>query len=100
MVARGYAVLLPDPGLSTGYGHDFVARGYGDWGPRPYADLMAITDATVARPDIDQARTAAMGGSYGGGLDPPSTRPTRRGPAGAPPPRPRGRGPRVPSPPR
>src|SRR2546430_17297302 len=66
MVARGYAVLLPDPGLSTGYGHDFVGRGYGDWGPRPYADLMAITDATVARPDIDQARTAAMGGSYGG----------------------------------
>src|SRR5215475_1206659 len=29
MVARGYAVLLPDPGLSTGYGHDFVARGHG-----------------------------------------------------------------------
>jgi dipeptidyl aminopeptidase/acylaminoacyl peptidase len=66
MVARGYAVLLPDPGLSTGYGHDFAGRGYGDWGPRPYAGLMAITDATVARPDIDQARTAAMGGSYGG----------------------------------
>ena len=53
MAARGYAVLLPDPGLSTGYGHDFVGRGYGEWGPRPYADLMAITDATVARPDID-----------------------------------------------
>jgi len=47
MVARGYAVLLPDPGLSTGYGHDFVGRGYGDWGPRPCADLMAITDAIV-----------------------------------------------------
>ena len=27
---------------------------------------MAITDAAVARPDIDQARTAMMGGSYGG----------------------------------
>jgi dipeptidyl aminopeptidase/acylaminoacyl peptidase len=66
MVASGYAVLLPDPGLSTGYGHDFVARGYGDWGTRPFADLMAITDATVARPDIDATRTAAMGGSYGG----------------------------------
>ena len=66
MVARGYAVLLPDPGLSTGYGHDFVGRGYGDWGPRPYADLMAITDAAAARPDIDPTRTAAMGGSYGG----------------------------------
>jgi dipeptidyl aminopeptidase/acylaminoacyl peptidase len=66
MVARGYAVLLPDPGLSTGYGHDFVGRGYSNWGPRPYADLMAITDASAARPDIDQTRTAAMGGSYGG----------------------------------
>ncbi len=66
MVARGYAVLLPDPGLSTGYGHDFVARGHGDWGARPYADLMAITDAAAARPDIDPGRTAAMGGSYGG----------------------------------
>jgi dipeptidyl aminopeptidase/acylaminoacyl peptidase len=27
---------------------------------------MAITDAVVARPDIDADRTAAMGGSYGG----------------------------------
>ena len=66
MAARGYAVLLPDPGLSTGYGHDFVARGHGDWGARPFADLMAITDATAARPDIDATRMAAMGGSYGG----------------------------------
>jgi len=66
MVARGYAVLLPDPGLSTGYGHDFVGRGHGDWGERPFADLMAITDATAARPDVDQTRTAAMGGSFGG----------------------------------
>jgi len=66
MAARGYAVLLPDPALSTGYGHDFVARGYRQWGPRPFADLMAITDAAVARPDIDSGRTAMMGGSYGG----------------------------------
>ena len=66
MAARGYAVLLPDPALSTGYGLSFIARGHGNWGPRPYADLMAITDAVVARPDIDQARTAMMGGSYGG----------------------------------
>jgi len=66
MAARGYAVLLPDPALSTGYGQEFIARGHGQWGGRPYTDLMAITDATVARPDIDQARTAMMGGSYGG----------------------------------
>jgi dipeptidyl aminopeptidase/acylaminoacyl peptidase len=66
MVASGYAVLLPDPALSTGYGHDFIARGYDNWGSRPFTDLMAITDATAARPDIDPTRTAAMGGSFGG----------------------------------
>lgn len=66
MAARGYAVLLPDPALSTGYGQDFVQRGWGAWGAAPYTDLMAITDATVARADVDETRTAAMGGSFGG----------------------------------
>ncbi|NYF17878.1 dipeptidyl aminopeptidase/acylaminoacyl peptidase [Microbacterium sp. AK009] len=64
--ARGYAVLLPDPALSTGYGLDFIARGWNSWGGKPYTDLMAITDAAVARGDIDETRTAAMGGSFGG----------------------------------
>jgi len=66
MAARGYAVLLPDPALSTGYGLDFIRRAYRAWGPRPFADLMAITDAAVARDDIDESRIALMGGSYGG----------------------------------
>jgi dipeptidyl aminopeptidase/acylaminoacyl peptidase len=66
MVARGYAVLLPDPALSTGYGMDFIKRGWTGWGGRPYTDLMAVTDAAEARPDIDRTRTAAMGGSFGG----------------------------------
>ncbi len=29
LAARGYAVLLPDPGLSTGYGQAFLGRGRG-----------------------------------------------------------------------
>ena len=66
MTARGYAVLLPDPALSTGYGRAMVQRGWGQWGGSPYTDLMAITDEVVKRPDIDDTRTAAMGGSYGG----------------------------------
>ncbi|MFF2831189.1 prolyl oligopeptidase family serine peptidase [Cellulosimicrobium cellulans] len=66
MVARGYAVLLPDPALSTGYGQDFVQRGWGSWGKAPYTDLLAITDAVEARPEVDATRTAAMGGSFGG----------------------------------
>ena len=66
MVARGYAVLLPDPALSTGYGQEFVQRGWGAWGDAPFTDLMAITDAVEALPEIDATRTAAMGGSFGG----------------------------------
>ena len=52
MVAQGYAVLLPDPALSTGYGQDFIQRGWCSWGDAPYTDLMAITDAVEARDDI------------------------------------------------
>ncbi|HUZ51858.1 MAG TPA: S9 family peptidase [Streptosporangiaceae bacterium] len=66
MAARGYAVLLPDPALSTGYGQDFIGRGHGSWGDKPFADVMAITDAVMAREDLDQDRTAMMGGSFGG----------------------------------
>lgn len=64
--ARGYAVLLPDPALSTGYGLDFINRGWNAWRQAPYTDLMAITDEVVARPDVDETRTAALGGSFGG----------------------------------
>jgi dipeptidyl aminopeptidase/acylaminoacyl peptidase len=66
MAARGYAVLLPDPALSTGYGQEFIARGYHDWGARPLADIMAVTEPALARPDIDADRVGMMGGSYGG----------------------------------
>ncbi|HXW43611.1 MAG TPA: S9 family peptidase [Streptosporangiaceae bacterium] len=66
LAARGYAVLLPDPALSTGYGQQMIRRGHSEWGGAPFTDVMAITDAVVSRPDIDAARTAMMGGSYGG----------------------------------
>jgi len=66
LVAQGYAVLLPDPALSTGYGQEFVQRGWGSWGAAPYTDLLAATDAALERDDLDPERTAAMGGSFGG----------------------------------
>ena len=66
LVARGYAVLLPDPALSTGYGREFVRRGRGRWGGPPFTDLMTMTDVTCERADIDRTRTAVMGGSFGG----------------------------------
>jgi dipeptidyl aminopeptidase/acylaminoacyl peptidase len=66
LAARGYAVLLPDPALSTGYGQYMIERGYSAWGGAPFTDVMTITDAVEERADIDAARTAMMGGSFGG----------------------------------
>lgn len=66
MAAQGYAVLLPDPSMSTGYGLDFIARGWGEWGGSTYTDVMRLTDAALLRADLDGARTAMMGGSFGG----------------------------------
>jgi dipeptidyl aminopeptidase/acylaminoacyl peptidase len=66
MAARGWAVLLPDPALSTGYGDGMIRRGWDQWGGAPYTDVLALTDAALQRPDLDADRTAMMGGSYGG----------------------------------
>jgi dipeptidyl aminopeptidase/acylaminoacyl peptidase len=66
MAAHGYALLLPDPCLSSGYGQAMLDRGWGDWGPATFGDLMAITDAALKLPEIDDQRIAAMGGSFGG----------------------------------
>jgi dipeptidyl aminopeptidase/acylaminoacyl peptidase len=63
---RGYAVLMPDPAISLGYGQRMVQRGWGKWGETPYTDVMTATDAALTRPDLDSTRTALMGGSYGG----------------------------------
>lgn len=64
--ARGYAVLLPDRALSTGYGQHNQERGWGGWGHQPYRDVLAVTDTALKRTDLDPTRTALMGGSYGG----------------------------------
>ncbi len=66
LAAKGYAVLMPDPAISTGYGHAFVQRGWGRWGAEPYTDVMAAVDAALERPELDAERTALMGGSFGG----------------------------------
>jgi dipeptidyl aminopeptidase/acylaminoacyl peptidase len=66
LAAQGYAVLLPNPALSQGFGQDFVRRGWGEWGGAPYTDLMAAVDAAEELPEVDGTRTAAMGGSFGG----------------------------------
>ena len=66
IVERGYAVLMPDPALSIGYGQAMIDRGWGRWHERPYTDVMTAVDGALERPDIDATRTALMGGSFGG----------------------------------
>ena len=65
-VARGYAVLLPDPAISTGYGQHMIDRGQQELGGTPFTDVMALVEATTQRQDIDSERQALLGGSYGG----------------------------------
>jgi dipeptidyl aminopeptidase/acylaminoacyl peptidase len=64
--ANGYAVLLPNPRGSTGYGHKFTTANIGDWGGKDYQDLMTGVDEVIKMGLADPERLAVMGGSYGG----------------------------------
>jgi dipeptidyl aminopeptidase/acylaminoacyl peptidase len=65
--ANGYAVVMVNPRGSTGYGQAFVDGVNGDWGGRPYIDLMRGLDAAETQfPFLDKTRECALGGSYGG----------------------------------
>lgn len=66
LAEHGYAVLMPDPALSTGYGDDFIQRAWGVWGDAVMHDVFAVLDHVLSRPDIDSDRIAEMGGSFGG----------------------------------
>jgi dipeptidyl aminopeptidase/acylaminoacyl peptidase len=65
-VARGYAVLLPDPALSTGYGPGWFQRAWPRLAGRVWQDVEATLDAVLSRPEFDAQRTACLGGSFGG----------------------------------
>jgi dipeptidyl aminopeptidase/acylaminoacyl peptidase len=64
--ANGYAVLMPNPRGSVGYGHKFTTANVKDWGGKDYQDLMTGVDEVIKRGMADPARLAVMGGSYGG----------------------------------
>ena len=56
-----------NPRGSTGYGQAFVDGVNGDWGGKPYSDLMLGLDyAEQHYPFIDKNRECALGASYGG----------------------------------
>jgi dipeptidyl aminopeptidase/acylaminoacyl peptidase len=64
--AAGFVVFLPNPRGSTGYGQAFTDEIRGDWGGKPFDDIIAGIDHVIARPYVDATRLAAAGASYGG----------------------------------
>jgi dipeptidyl aminopeptidase/acylaminoacyl peptidase len=68
LAAQGYAVVVPNPRGSRGYGSSFASAIRGKWGMKDYEDVIALTDAAVAAGIADPARLGVGGWSYGGYL--------------------------------
>jgi dipeptidyl aminopeptidase/acylaminoacyl peptidase len=64
--AAGYVVFMPNPRGSTGFGQQFIDEISGDWGGKPYDDLMKGADFAETLPYVDRTRVGAAGASYGG----------------------------------
>ncbi len=63
----GYAAVMVDFHGSTGYGQAFTDAIRGDWGGKPYEDLMKGLDARSRSTRGSTAtRVGALGASYGG----------------------------------
>jgi dipeptidyl aminopeptidase/acylaminoacyl peptidase len=62
-----YVVVMINFHGSTGYGQKFTDSISGDWGGKPYVDLMKGLDyVEKTYPFINKNREAALGASYGG----------------------------------
>jgi dipeptidyl aminopeptidase/acylaminoacyl peptidase len=65
--ANGYVVVMINPRGSTGYGQAIVEGVSGDWGGKPFTDLMTGLDYAEQHYNfIDKTRECALGASYGG----------------------------------
>ena len=64
--ANGYAVIMPNPRGSTGYGAEFAHGTVAAWGENDYDDVMAAIDHGIEIGLVDPTRTGVGGWSYGG----------------------------------
>ena len=64
---QGYVVVSPNPTGSTGYGMALQDGITGDWGGKPYNDLVNAFEYIADNlPYVDVERAVALGASYGG----------------------------------
>ncbi len=66
--APGYVVVMVNFHGSNGYGQKFQDSIQGDWGGKPYQDVMAALKEVRKLSYVDPARIGAAGASYGGYL--------------------------------
>jgi dipeptidyl aminopeptidase/acylaminoacyl peptidase len=64
--ANGYAVLLPNPRGSSGYGQKYCQAIFADWGNKDYQDDMAFVDYAIEQGIADPGKLGVGGWSYGG----------------------------------
>jgi dipeptidyl aminopeptidase/acylaminoacyl peptidase len=63
--AHGYAVLLPNPRGSSGYGQRYCQAIFADWGNKDYQDDIAMVDYAVEQGFADPDKLGVGGHSYG-----------------------------------
>jgi dipeptidyl aminopeptidase/acylaminoacyl peptidase len=66
--AAGYAVLMPNPRGSAGYGQSFARANIGDMGGGELRDVLAGVDTLIERGIADPRRLGVTGASHGGYL--------------------------------
>jgi dipeptidyl aminopeptidase/acylaminoacyl peptidase len=64
--ANGYAVLLPNPRGSSGYGEKFSKAIFADWGNKDFQDDMAFVEYAIQQGIADADKLGVGGWSYGG----------------------------------
>jgi len=63
---RGFAVFMPNPRGSSGYGRDFLRANFKDWGHGDFSDIQSGIDYLIDRGVADGDQLGLMGWSYGG----------------------------------
>ena len=64
--ANGYVVVISNPRGSSGYGQDFSAALFANWGVPDFEDVMAAVDYAIEEGYSDPDRLGVGGWSYGG----------------------------------